>query len=400
MDGQASDVYLIRGLPAILTAPVQVTLPTNTPVDPVQALVATRQLWGAGDYARPQAAGDGPVSAASAHALLPMEAAEVSAVTIALSAGIEPPPDQTDSEIETFVLRNFHKGSCPGGYFDLFYPNVQPFAGHFDQICRWLNEAKQNLESLGLVFGTGRKRWPFRAVYVTFGGGSERWGEHVPGASGNINYDSIRLNDELVWKAIQRGQPWEDELHVTIGDALFHFVQNAYDSRSKGSVATVPHRDLWFEEALSTWFEGVTLGQSNYFSYSTRSFCLVFRLLPWPGIHGAFRLYLGLSAARQRLRLGCGSLRGRAECGLWSLAAAAQYCRRQGRQSPGGCDATGAHGGRSNRRAGIEFGFRRLGPILDETGAKPGGKQIQQSRGLAAGPRVLQRRGQTHRARI
>ena len=71
-------------------------------------------------------------------------------------------------------------------------------------------------------------------------------------------------------------------MHATIGHELLHFVQNAYDARPASTVAATPHRDLWYEEAMSTWFEGIMLGQDNYISESVRAFA-------WP-----FGFYHGL----------------------------------------------------------------------------------------------------------
>jgi len=271
VQNQASDVYVIRGLPSSLTAPVEIVLPTNASVDPSKVLILTRQLWGGGDAAQPQ-------SAQVASAVVGRPADSVSLVTAILPLAPEPPVDQTDTEIETLVLENFARLACPGGFFDLFYPDVAPTASHAPKICDWLNEAKQKLESdVGLVFGVGRRRWPFRAVYMAFPGNSPRWGEHVPGANGDSNYDSINLNLEPVKKALAAGLPWEEEMRATIGHELFHFVQNTYDARPKSTVAKVPSRDLWFEEALSTWFEGVMLGQDNYISYAARTYA-------WPSL--------------------------------------------------------------------------------------------------------------------
>jgi len=278
---QGSDVYVVRGLPRSLTTAVRITLPTNPGVDPAKTLVVTRQLWGAGDFSPPDAA---PTSA-NAFRSFEVSQDEVSGVTITLPPAPEAPADQSDTEIETFVLQNYGSALCPGGSdFLLFFPNSDPvLTGHFDKICGWLTEAKQKVASqTGLVFGPGRNRWPFRVVYGSFDAGSQRWGEHVPGANGDINYDSVRLNSDQVKTFIAQGKSWENELRATIGHELLHFVQNAYDARPASTVAATPHRDLWYEEAMSTWFEGIMLGQDNYISESVRAFA-------WP-----FGFYHGL----------------------------------------------------------------------------------------------------------
>ena len=268
---QGSDVYVVRGLPRSLTTAVRIALPTNPGVDPAQTLVVTRQLWGAGDFSQPDAA---PPSVNAPQFSRASQDA-VSGVTITLPPAPEAPADQSDSEIEVFVLQNYGSAFCAGGRdFLLFFPNSDTLlTGQFDKICAWLTEARQKVASqTGLVFGPGRNRWPFRVVYGSFDAGSNRWGEHVPGANGDINYDSVLLNSDRVKKYIADGKPWEDELHATIGHELLHFVQNAYDARPASTVAPTPHRDLWYEEAFSTWFEGVMLGQDNYISESVRAF--------------------------------------------------------------------------------------------------------------------------------
>ena len=268
-DNQASDTYVIRGLPSSLAAPIELTLPTNFAVDPNKTLVVTQQLWGAGDFAQPQGAqtmANTPLAAARA-------SDQLSVVTVTLPAAPAPPADQTDSEIEYHALTNYARIECPSGNFAVFYPDVDPFNTHIPKICGWLDDTRQKLESqTGTVFGIQRTRWPFRAVYGTLTGYPDRWGEHIPGANGDINYDSIWLNLTPVKQAIASGTAWEDEMHATIGHELFHFVQNAYDSRPPATVAKVPSRDLWFEEGLSTWFEGAVLGQSNYIATSVSGY--------------------------------------------------------------------------------------------------------------------------------
>ncbi len=272
---QISDVFVVRGLPAELRAPVTVKIPLReAPPPDVQTLVAMdsgRGVQGSGvEYL--EAVVEGNV----ARVVLP--AAESSTDSPrswagkgeAVSALVGDPAGREASgpEVSFYVTTSDGQFDTAAGHFRIFYPKDDPT---MEQKARAvgdaLEESYKKLEGLGLSW-QARTRWPIRVVITPLTGDlAERWGQAEPSILGK-NHWSITLN---ATKLAAGGVT--NEVRATAGHELFHVLQDLYDPRIAYRIAKFPNAWLWFWEAASTWFESEVLNDPGYIAPTVDANC-------------------------------------------------------------------------------------------------------------------------------
>ena len=175
-------------------------------------------------------------------------------------------PGYSDTEIEFAIRGNSDRCVSAEGHFVLFSPTG--CGGRPEEILKAAEAAYRVLGPGQGLDWSRRARWPVRITLEDFGAGNERWGEHVPNRDRNLDY--LRLNSRMIDNAVAAGQDWLPSLKATVGHELFHLMQHIYDPRSDYFAAKFPGSWFWMMEALSTWAEGVVVGDPDYIAPSVR----------------------------------------------------------------------------------------------------------------------------------
>jgi uncharacterized protein (TIGR03437 family) len=175
-------------------------------------------------------------------------------------------PGYSDTEIEFAIRGNSDRCVSAEGHFVLFSPTG--CQGRPEEILKAAEAAYRVLGPEQGLDWNRRARWPVRITLEDFGAGNQRWGEHVPNRDRNLDY--LRLNSRMIDDAVAAGQDWLPSLKATVGHELFHLMQHIYDPRSDYSAAKFPGAWFWMMEALSTWAEGVVVGDPDYIAPSVR----------------------------------------------------------------------------------------------------------------------------------
>lgn len=242
---RASDVFTITGLPEQLNAPVTLTLElTGRPAsgETLLAIASGRGVRGAGlEFLEATVTGN------QAAVTLPTADTDGAKALIARSVASGP-------EVTFYVMTFYRRVTL--GDFMLFYPSSQLQEADVNAVAAVLADAKAKLEALGLSWAR-RTRWPLRVVIYPFTGADiDKWGMAEPSILG-LNFHSISLNANKLSGGVS------DELKATAGHELFHILQNLYDPRDALRIAKSPGTWLWFQEAASTWFEGIATGNRS-----------------------------------------------------------------------------------------------------------------------------------------
>ncbi len=265
-DAQISDVFTLRGLPAELNQPVNITIALRqTPPAGAETLVAMSS--GPGVQGTGTEFLEAVIEGNSARVTLPPSGtsggAPVSANPAATRLASSNPPvntaQESGPEVSFYVMTFYWREMSAGGHFMIFYPSGDSsLHSKVAVIGQILEDAYAKIADLGLSWSI-RRRWPIRVVIRPMeGSDQDKWGVAEPSLLGK-DYWSLTLNSNKL-----AGDGVSNSFRATIGHELLHVMQDLYDPRSAYRVAKFPSPWFWYWEAASTWFESVMLNDESY----------------------------------------------------------------------------------------------------------------------------------------
>jgi len=259
LDGsRISDVFALDGLPQSFSGNVSISLAaTGTPAVDDVIFVAFRDTGGASGTTFLKAT----IQNGRITATLP--AASATSAGVAPLALAEPPRRQAVGKATWmyWALKGFRgPATSNSGRFVVFYMKDAVTLDRARQIAQYLDDAYALLANMGLDWTLRTKpNWPIETfVYPFTGDDVEKSGEEGSLLSGKqsqgLNFNSSFTATDEQMKIVR----------VTAGHELLHLLQNLYDPRAAGQMASGGSSWLWMEEATATWFESAISGDPTY----------------------------------------------------------------------------------------------------------------------------------------
>lgn len=255
-DYEASDIFEVEGLPETLNQPIEITVPLRPGPSTRAARLASSGAVAVVRYSKVDP-GTGAVQTFSRPA-----PAQTSGQTAQVT--LLPGKSPLHKRWSLWMLAGYHYAESPSQRFVFFYPqNYGPAAQHIAAFLEktWdmlVNE--QGLSDLASRLGTTEIHG--QGIVL----------EHPPQIPVTLKQLNACRNGESdgagIWLNIgllKGGEDYEPLLPAAAHEFL-HVVQAAYGGNSAGKFGErwYGYPWLWLDEALSTWVEGVALGQPGY----------------------------------------------------------------------------------------------------------------------------------------